>query len=359
MKSLRFFHPFHSPRFPLQYNNPAVKRYCRYRNSVRFASTTQEAATGVESSMRLVKNFFLGTSIGIIFVFGYYYITDTRASVHQWLVVPSLRWFYEDAEEAHKTGTKSLKAIYRLGLHPRERENLDSAGDLEVEVSKIGSSQKSRAKICVQVFGHKILNPIGISAGLDKGAEIPSPLFSIGPALVEVGGATPLPQVGNPKPRVFRLPAQKAMINRYGLNSDGADIIAMRLRQRVRQFAYATGFGIDGFGEQMVLDGEAGVPPGSLINGKLLAVQIAKNSVTPDDNVEAVKADYLYCVERMAKYADILVVNISCPNVSRQRLEPLKDILTSVVEATKKANRKTTPAVMIKVNEPDEAKREA
>lgn len=186
---------------------------------------------------------------------------------------------------------------------------------------------------------------------MDKGAEIPTPLFFLGPAVVEVGGVTPHPQAGNAKPRVFRLPLHKALINRYGLNSEGADVIAMRLRRRVREYARATGFGIDEFAEQRVLDGEAGVPPGSLIKGKLLAVQVAKNTNTPDDDIEAVKADYVYCVEALARYADILVVNISCPNTgSRQKVEPLRNILTSVVEAAKKVNRKTKPFVMVKVS---------
>lgn len=203
-----------------------------------------------------------------------------------------------------------------------------------------------------------LTNPVGISAGLDKGAEIPDPLFSIGPAIVEVGGVTPLPQIGNPKPRVFRLPSQQALINRYGLNSDGADVVAMRLRLRLRQYAYKNGFGIDEIGEQMVLDGGAGVPPGSLTKGKLLAVQIAKNSATSDEDIEAVKSDYVYCVKALAKYADILVVNISCPNVSGQKLEPLRDILTSVVDATKNADRRTKPAVMVKVTKPLEEGKE-
>ena len=61
--------------------------------------------------------------------------------VHQWLVVPSLRWIYDDAEEAHEAGTKSLKALYQFGLHPRERGKADEAGDLEVEVSKFSNRQ--------------------------------------------------------------------------------------------------------------------------------------------------------------------------------------------------------------------------
>ncbi|MCJ1464286.1 Dihydroorotate dehydrogenase (quinone), mitochondrial [Pseudocyphellaria aurata] len=318
--------------------SPAINPFSdKPRTNARFASTSQPVLADARSLWTRSKNLLLGTSIGLLVAFGYYYITDTRASVHQWLAVPSLRWIYEDAEEAHEAGTKALKTLYELGLHPRERGNIDSAGNLAVEV-----------------FGHRLANPIGISAGLDKGAEIPTPLFSLGPAVVEVGGVTPHPQAGNAKPRVFRLPSQKALINRYGLNSDGADVIAMRLRQRVREYAYAMGFGTDEFAEQRVLDGEAGVPPGSLIEGKLLAVQIAKNTTTPDDDIEAVQADYVYCVEALAKYADILVVNISCPNTgSRQKVEPLRNILTSVVEAAKKVNRKTKPVVMVKVS-PDE-----
>src|SRR5438034_717330 len=158
------------------------------------------------------------------------------------------------------------------------------------------------ANALFQVYGYTLSNPIGISAGLDKDAEIPSALFALGPAIVEVGGTTPLPQAGNPKIRVFRLPSLNALINRYGLNSKGADHMASLLRRRVRNFAYANGFGLGEFAEKRVLDGEAGVPPGSLTEGKLLAVQIAKNKSTPDKDIEAIKNDYVYCVDRLAKY---------------------------------------------------------
>lgn len=209
----------------------------------------------------------------------------------------------------------------------------------------------------VEVFGHTLSNPIGTSAGIDKHAEIPDPLFALGPSIIEIGGTTPYPQDGNPKPRVFRLPSQKGLINRYGLNSLGADNTAMRLRQRVREYAYANGFGIDEEAEQRVLDGEAGVPGGSLMSGSLMAVQVAKNKFTPDEDIEAVKADYVYCVEALARYADIIVANVSSPNQpglrGLQRVEPLTNILTGVVEAAKKAKKSVKPAVMVKVS-PDE-----
>lgn len=88
-------------------------------------------------------------------------------------------------------------------------------------------------------------NPIGVSAGLDKEADIPDQLLDLGAAYVEVGGITPLPQKGNPKPRLFRLVSQSALINRFGLNSEGCDHVATRLRKRVRNFASANGYGRD------------------------------------------------------------------------------------------------------------------
>lgn len=147
------------------------------------------------------------------------------------------------------------------------------------------------------------------------------------------------------------------MINRYGLNSKGADHMAALLNQRVRDYAYAHGFGMHESAVERVLNGDAEVPPGSLIPGKLLAVQVAKNKSTPDSDLEAVKNDYVYCVDRVAKYADILVVNVSSPNTpglrDLQATAPLTAILTAVVGAAKSVERKTKPFVMVKVS-PDE-----
>ena len=118
--------------------NPGLRDPARRKHiippNVRLASTTQEAAGDARSLVSRIKNLLLGTTIGLILVFGYYYITDTRAGVHQWFFVPSLRWIYDDAEEAHEVGIKALKGLYGFGIHPRERGNPDGAGDLEVEV---------------------------------------------------------------------------------------------------------------------------------------------------------------------------------------------------------------------------------
>lgn len=282
----------------------------------------------------------VGISTVVLLIFGYLYVTDTRAGFHRWLVVPVLRTLYPDAEEAHKAGVMTLKVLYQLGLQPRERGDQDGPG-----------------KDHVEVFGHRLKNTLAVSAGLDKDAEIVSPLFALGPAIVEIGGVTPLPQDGNPKPRVWRIPSQQALINRYGLNSKGAAYVARQLRHRVREFAQAQGLGIDEKAQRLVLDGYAEVPPGSLNAGQLLAVQIAKNKDTPEHDTEAVKQDYIRCVKHLADYADIIVVNVSSPNTpglrSLQKIEPLSAILTGVVQATRSTPRRTKPAVMVKVS-PDE-----
>lgn len=301
----------------------------------------KDTARGTANAGSRLIAYIYGTGLVLLFGFGYLYITDTRASIHQYLVVPFVRLVHSDAEEAHHAGVRYIKGLFDFNLHPRERGELDQKlGDLKVEV-----------------FGHVLDNPIGTSAGIDKDAEIPSALFALGPAIVEVGGATPLPQLGNPKPRVFRIPSQNALINRYGLNSQGVEHVAMQLRERVRSFAYNNGLGLGADSERIVLDGLAQVPPGSLAPGKLLAVQVAKNKSTPDNDIAAIARDYVFCVDHLARYADILVVNVSSPNTpglrDLQATGPLTAILSAVVDAAKSCDRKTKPVVMVKVS-PDE-----
>lgn len=270
----------------------------------------------------------------------YLYGTDTRASIHQWLVPPLIRTLYPDAEEAHHAGTVALKVLHELGLNPRERPTR-SPGILP-----------EPSDLAVTVFDHTVANPIGISAGLDKDAEIPDALFDLGAAVVEVGGITPRPQDGNPRPRVWRVPTVEGMINRYGLNSRGADAVAARLRDRVRRFARSIGLS-----ERDVLDGAADVPPGSLLPGRLLCVQVAKQKETDERDMDAVARDYVYCVNRLAPYADVLVVNVSSPNTpglrDLQAAEPLGRILSAVVDEARRVDRRTKPKVMVKVS-PDE-----
>lgn len=271
----------------------------------------------------------------------YLYATDTRASIHQWLVPPLLRTLFPDAEEAHHVGTAALKILHELGLNPRERPTR-SPGILP-----------EPSDLTLTVFDQSLANPIGISAGLDKDAEVPDALFDLGAAVVEVGGITPRPQEGNPQPRVWRVPTVEGMVNRYGLNSRGADAVAARLRDRVRRFARSLGLT-----EREVLNGDGvDVPPGSLLPGRLLCVQVAKQKDTDERDVDAVARDYVYCVNRLAPYADVLVVNVSSPNTpglrDLQAAEPLGRILSAVVDEAQRTPRRTKPRVMVKVS-PDE-----
>ncbi|KAL0930644.1 dihydroorotate oxidase [Colletotrichum truncatum] len=319
--------------------NPVVIRPRLPGNNLtrRHASTGSSSSSSADSSTGSnLKLALYGTALAGSLYVSYLYVTDTRASIHQWLVPAAIRFIYSDAEEAHHAGTTLMKTTYDLGLHVRERDR----------------TLAEHPALATDVYGVKLSNPIGISAGLDKHADIPDALFALGAGVVEVGGCTPRPQEGNPKPRVFRVPSIDGMVNRYGLNSRGADSMAATLRERVRKFARKVNAT-----EQEVLDGEAGVPAGSLLPGRLLAVQIAKNKETDERDVKAVTQDYVYCVQALAKYADILVVNVSSPNTpglrDLQATEPLTRLLSAVVDEAAKADRKVRPKVMVKVS-PDE-----
>ncbi|KAH8164020.1 hypothetical protein CIB48_g4233 [Xylaria polymorpha] len=305
------------------------------RTYQRASSTSSTTGPSTASGLRAAA-FVAGAALSGVAV--YIYTTDTRAFFHRYVVPPLLRFIYPDAEEAHNAAVLSMKNLYSLNLHPRERASvLTTNGGSDISVS---------------VFGTHLANPIAISAGLDKHAEIPDALFALGASVVEVGGCTPRPQEGNPKPRMFRIPGIDGLINRYGLNSRGADNMAMRLRERVRRFAKTVGLD-----ESSVLNGEAGVPPGSLLPGRMLLVQIAKNKETDESNVDAVAQDYVYCVQQLGRYADVIVVNVSSPNTpglrDLQAVEPLTKLLSAVVDEARRTDRKVRPKVMVKVS-PDE-----
>ncbi|KAG6016258.1 hypothetical protein E4U54_001897 [Claviceps lovelessii] len=297
------------------------------------SSTSTINAASVNASR--AKAIVYGGAVAAAAYVAYLYTTDTRAFIHRYVVPRLLRAVYPDAEDAHHAGTRTLKTLHEFGLAPRER----------------GSSLQT-PELATTVWDTQLSNPIGISAGLDKDGEIADVLFGFGAGVVEIGGITPLPQAGNPKPRVFRVPSTDGMVNRYGLNSKGADDVARRLRDRVGRFARSMGMT-----SQEVLDGAAGVPPGSLQAGRLLAVQIAKNKETDERDEKAVADDHVYCVSRLARYADIVVVNVSSPNTpglrDLQATEPLTRLLSAVVREASRTDRKTRPRVMVKVS-PDE-----
>jgi dihydroorotate dehydrogenase len=149
----------------------------------------------------------------------------------------------------------------------------------------------------VELFARRLAHPIGLAAGFDKNARVYGRMFGQGFSFVEVGGVTPLPQAGNPRPRVFRLPADAAVINRMGFPNDGADAVERRL--------------------------QVGGRPG------LLGVNLASNSQSADP-----VADFTALVARFAPYADYLTLDISCPNTANGQLflDPvrLRELLAAV-----------------------------
>lgn len=159
-----------------------------------------------------------------------------------------------------------------------------------------------------QFGGLEFKNPVGLGAGFDKNAKWLRELECLGFGFVEIGTVTPLPQLGNDKPRLFRLPKDKALINRMGFNNDGVKVIAERLRQ------WAIG------------NGQSANPdPSRLIIGG----NIGKNKTTP--NEEAWK-DYETCFKELHPYVDYFVVNVSSPNTPGLRELQEKESLRKILE---------------------------
>lgn len=147
-----------------------------------------------------------------------------------------------------------------------------------------------------KVFGLDFENPIGLAAGFDKDARLYNQLANFGFGFIEIGTLTPLAQQGNPKPRLFRLPEDRSLVNRMGFNNEGVDAAVIRLKNKKTK---------------------------TLIGGN-----IGKNKTTPNHNASD---DYLKAFHALYEYVDYFVVNVSSPNTpdlrSLQDKEPLKDLL--------------------------------
>jgi len=158
-------------------------------------------------------------------------------------------------------------------------------------------------------FGLTFSNPVGLAAGFDKNAKYLHELKTLGFGFVEIGTVTPLPQDGNPKPRLFRLPKDKAIINRMGFNNDGAAAVAKRLHK--------------------FKNAEALSKTGQKINKLIIGGNIGKNKKTPN---EVAWKDYETCFIILHGFVDYFVVNVSSPNTpglrDLQQKDALKKILT-------------------------------
>jgi dihydroorotate dehydrogenase len=187
------------------------------------------------------------------------------------LALPLLRRL--PPEMAHRTTIHALRA----GLAPRRR-------------------RADPPSLALRVWGRDFPNPIGLAAGFDKNAAAPDALLRFGFGFVEVGTVTPRPQAGNPRPRLFRLPEDEALINRLGFNNDGLPAVTARLTAR---------------------RGRSG----------LVAANIGKNRDTLDDT-----ADYVQGVTALAPLVDYLVVNVSSPNTPGLRELQRKNKVTALIE---------------------------
>lgn len=199
----------------------------------------------------------------------------------------------------------------RLALALLHRVEPETAHGLALRALNAGlgpklSAPPTSARLRVTVAGLDLPNPLGLAAGFDKNAEAVAPLSRAGFGFLEVGAATPRPQPGNDRPRLFRLPRDKAVINRFGFNNDGAEVIAARLADR---------------------------PPNVIVGLNLGA---NKDS---DDRA----ADYVSVLERCGPHVDFATVNVSSPNTANLRdlqgRAALWGLLTGVLDARAKLAR--------------------
>jgi dihydroorotate dehydrogenase len=173
-------------------------------------------------------------------------------------------------------------------------------------------------QLAVRAFGLNFPNPIGIAAGFDKNADVPDALMRLGFGFVEIGTVTPRPQSGNPRPRLFRLDADEAVINRFGFNSDGAEVVLRRLAARADA-------------------------------GGIVGVNVGANRDSADR-----AADYVKLIETFAPVASYFTLNVSSPNTPQlrelQKRDALDGLLARVVETRDRVSRNAGPApVLLKI----------
>jgi dihydroorotate dehydrogenase len=197
----------------------------------------------------------------------------------------------------------SLLRPYIFGLDP------EVAHDLAIKSLKFNFVPKSFFKVedeeilNIELFKTKLKNPIGLAAGFDKSAEAYNSLFKLGFGFVEVGTITPKSQLGNPKPRVFRLEKDKAMINRLGFNNDGAERVLDRLVEN---------------------------PPEDF-----LGINIGPNKDTKDKSL-----DFLECFNKLNKLANYITINISSPNTVGLRNFHEEKLLSNLLSGLNKLKKK-------------------
>jgi dihydroorotate dehydrogenase len=166
------------------------------------------------------------------------------------------------------------------------------------------------------LWGRNFANPLGLAAGFDKHGEVIAQSLALGFGFVEIGSITPRPQPGNPRPRVFRLMADRAVINRYGFNSEGVEAAARRLA------AYRE----------------------SADGGGLVGINLGKNKETDD-----AAADYVQGAAALGPFADYLVINVSSPNTPGLRALQNRAELVGIMAQVREALPDPAPPLLVKL----------
>jgi len=207
--------------------------------------------------------------------------------MYKWLIRPL--FFSVDAEKIHHFVFRTLKFVCKIPGVTALLSAMYSAKDARLEKRILGITFK---------------NPVGLAAGFDKDAKLIDELDSLGFGFIEIGTVTPLPQSGNEKPRLFRLPQDQALINRMGFNNEGVEAAMRRLKEKKSNI---------------------------IVGGN-----IGKNKITPN---EKALNDYAFCFEVLHPYVDYFVLNISSPNTpglrELQDKEPLRKLLLHVKQLSK------------------------
>lgn len=215
----------------------------------------------------------------------------------------------------------TLFSLARPALHALDAETAHQLTIRGLSLLPVGPAPVDDPRLAVDVLGRRFPNPVGLAAGFDKQCEVPDQLLGLGFGFVELGGVVPKPQGGNPRPRVFRLTQDEAVINRFGLNSDGLDMACQRLARR---------------------RGRSGI----------VGVNIGANKEATDRI-----ADYVQCIERLCGLADFLTINVSSPNTPGLRdLQGeafLDDLLARSLDARDRADQARSKTIILLKIAPD------
>ena len=201
-----------------------------------------------------------------------------------------------------------LGALSRPFLFAMDPEDAHAATIKALRLTPLPAAAPADERLASNVFGLRFPNPVGMAAGFDKGADVPGALLRLGFGFVEIGTVTPAPQPGNPRPRLFRLVEDEAVVNRFGFNSEGHEVVHDRLRKRA---------------------GPKGI----------IGVNVGANKDAFDRG-----ADYVSGIAAFADVASYFAINISSPNTpglrDLQQAAALDDLLARVLDARDRSHER-------------------